>query len=313
VPFLRANFALLLWRQTFKHEAGALPQLVVAAASLWPTGGTVWKKAVRKSVLKKLLATMEHAVSDGLHRRTSGLDERVVWVDEPEDRWPTLVSLLSSLGPQAHVMVFVTAPAEADATANHLRANLPGDVVIDIAASPQVPSTTKAETIGPEAAVWRVGSFHAKRSREEQVQTLAQFDNDGAGTGCVLVCTDALARGIDMAKPVDVVVQLGPADNGSVHLHRVGRTARQGQPGVAVTIACRATEGDAAKVAAGQRAVLQEETAEEMAVVAAPTHSQNKDRQSTRASRAAGRALATKADRRRSRKARSRKSSGVNI
>ena len=253
-------------------------------------------------------------MSDGLHRRTSGLDERVVWVDEPADRWPALVSLLSSLGPQAHVMVFVTAPAEADATANHLRANLPGDIAIDIAASPKVPSTERAETIGPEAVagVWRVGSFHAKLSRQEQVQTLAQFDNGGAGIGCVLVCTDALARGIDMAQPVDVVVQLGPADNGSAHLHRVGRTARQGQPGVAVTIACRATEGDPAKVAAGQRAVLQEETAEE---VAAPTqthtNAQNKDRQSTRARRAAGRALATKADRRRSREARIRKSNGV--
>lgn len=302
----------------FQRETGALPQLVVAAASLWPTGGTVWKKAVRKSVLKKLLATMEHAVSDGLHRRTSGLDERVVWVDEPADRWPALVSLLCSLGPQAHVMVFVTAPAEADSTANYLRAHLPGDGLIDITAPPPVSSNGRAEAIGPENAVgvWRVGSFHAKRSRQEQAQTLAQFDAKGAGVGCVLVCTDALARGVDMAQPVDVVVQLGPADNGSAHLHRVGRTARQGQQGVAVTIACRATEGDAARVAAGRRAVLQEETVEDLTEAAPPeehTHSQN--RRSTRAKRAAGRALATKADRRRDREARAadRKTSGVAI
>lgn len=215
-------------------------------------------------------------------------------MDEPAERWPALVSLLSSLGPQAHVMVFVTSPAEADATSNHLRASLPGNAV-DITAA------GTADTSNAAAGAWRVGVFHAKRSRQEQSQTLAHFDQGGAGLGCVLVCTDALARGVDMARPVDVVVQLGPAENGSAHLHRVGRTARQGLPGVAVTIACRATEGDAAKVAAGQRAVLQEENDEDAAGAASL---QDEAKQPTRAVRAAGRALATKADRRRDRTAR---------
>ena len=249
---------------------------------------------MRRSILKKLLASMERAVSDGLHRRTAGLEERVVWVDEPAERWRALVSLLSSLGPQAHVMVFVASPAEADATSNHLRANLPGNAV-DIAA------TGKADTSHAAVGAWRVGAFHSKRSRQERSQTLAHFHQGGAGLGCVLVCTDALARGVDMARPVDVVVQLGPAENGSAHLHRVGRTARQGLPGVAVTIACRATEGDAAKVAAGQRAVLQEEIDED---AAGPTSLHDDAKQPTRAVRAARRALATKADRRRDRAAR---------
>lgn len=281
-----------------------LPQLVVVAASLWPTGGTVWNKAVRRSALKKLLKTMDRAVSDGLHRRTTGLEERVVWVNTPDERWPTLVSLVRSFGPQAHMMVFVVAPAEADATARHLRDELPGEAV-DITAGLDKGSQGASKSVGISPAakgVWRVGAFHAKRSRAEQAQALAQFGEDTAGLGCVLVCTDALSRGVDMARPVDVVVQLGPAESGSAHLHRVGRTARQGQKGIAVTIACHATEGDAARVAAGQRAVLQDEEEEDQQTSLASSHAR-RSAEKTRAIRAAGRALETKAERRRARKA----------
>ena len=296
-----------------QRESGSLPQLVVVAASLWPTGGTVWNKAVRRSALKKLLTSMDRAVSDGLHRRTTGLEEQVVWVDTAAERWPTLVSLLGTLGPSAHVMVFVTAPAEADATARHLRAELPGDCVDICEQAQQAPGASSSEqqvTLGAPG-VWRVGSFHAKRTRAEQALALAQFGEGkpGSGLGCVLVCTDALARGIDMARPVDVVVQLGPAENGSAHLHRVGRTARQGQRGVAVTIACREVEVDAGRVAAGQRAVLQEKEEEEQRhqqeQQAAPGSSagDGDGGTRTRATRAAGRALASKADRRRQRQA----------
>ena len=103
-----------------------------------------------------------------------------------------------------------------------------------------------------------MGVFHARRHRDEQEAVLRAFSSQASG-GCVLVCTDALARGIDTKRTVDLVVQLVPAENGGVHLHRVGRTARQGQSGVAVTIACSASESDAKRVAAAKRAVLAEE------------------------------------------------------
>ena len=230
---------VVLCGSLLQRESGDFPQLVVVAASLWPTGGTVWSKAVRRSALKKLLTSMERAVSDGLHQRTAGLEDRTVWVDTVAERLPTLVDLLTSLGPSARVMVFVATPAEVDFTSRHLRSHLSGggaDINSD--------SVENRPAEGP----WRVGAFHAKRPRGEQEVVLARFSEQGKG-GCVLVCTDALARGIDLGgQSVDVVVQLGPAENGSNHLHRVGRTARQGAAGVAVTIACRDVALDAPRV-----------------------------------------------------------------
>lgn len=74
---------------------------------------------------------------------------------------------------------------------------------------------------------------------------------------CVLVCTDALARGIDMQQPVDAVVQLAPAQDGVLHLHRIGRTARAGQAGVTVTIASTDEAcGDLSRVEMARRAMM---------------------------------------------------------
>lgn len=50
-----------------------------------------------------------------------------------------------------------------------------------------------------------------------------------------LVCSDALARGIDV-KDVDVVVSYEMPRHVKTYVHRVGRTARAGKPGLAVTL-----------------------------------------------------------------------------
>ena len=52
---------------------------------------------------------------------------------------------------------------------------------------------------------------------------------------CTLVATDALARGIDIGK-IDYVVSYDCPKYIKTYIHRVGRTARAGQSGYAITI-----------------------------------------------------------------------------
>ncbi|GAA57535.1 ATP-dependent RNA helicase DDX51/DBP6, partial [Clonorchis sinensis] len=51
----------------------------------------------------------------------------------------------------------------------------------------------------------------------------------------VLVCTDSMARGMDV-KEVNCVVSYEMPPNVKIYVHRVGRTARAGQPGLAYTL-----------------------------------------------------------------------------
>lgn len=50
-----------------------------------------------------------------------------------------------------------------------------------------------------------------------------------------IICSDALARGIDISN-VDVVVSYDAPRHVKTYIHRIGRTARAGRPGVAVTL-----------------------------------------------------------------------------
>lgn len=50
-----------------------------------------------------------------------------------------------------------------------------------------------------------------------------------------IVCSDALARGIDIPN-VDVVISYDAPRHVKTYIHRIGRTARAGRPGTAVTL-----------------------------------------------------------------------------
>ncbi|KAL2937849.1 DEAD-box ATP-dependent RNA helicase 22 [Bienertia sinuspersici] len=73
--------------------------------------------------------------------------------------------------------------------------------------------------------------YHRNSSLEESTKNLVDFKERGG----VLVCTDAAARGLDIPK-VSHIIQAEFASSAVDFLHRVGRTARAGQPGLVTSL-----------------------------------------------------------------------------
>ncbi|XP_017861614.1 PREDICTED: probable ATP-dependent RNA helicase Dbp73D [Drosophila arizonae] len=78
----------------------------------------------------------------------------------------------------------------------------------------------------------RVRELSAKMSATKRGHRLSDF---ARGNIHGLVCSDALARGIDVPN-VDVVVSYEAPRHIKTYIHRVGRTARAGQKGTAITL-----------------------------------------------------------------------------
>ncbi len=74
-------------------------------------------------------------------------------------------------------------------------------------------------------------SIHGDLEQNERTATLAMFSNNSLS---ILVATDVAARGIDI-KELPLVVNYDITDDPEVYTHRIGRTGRAGNQGVAVT------------------------------------------------------------------------------
>jgi len=75
-------------------------------------------------------------------------------------------------------------------------------------------------------------SLHGQMSQAERLGALTSFK---AREGRVLIATDVASRGLDIPS-VDVVVNYDIPKNSKDYIHRVGRTARAGRSGRAVTL-----------------------------------------------------------------------------
>lgn len=76
--------------------------------------------------------------------------------------------------------------------------------------------------------------LHGELSQSDRKQILNRFRD---GKLSVLVASDVAARGIDVAD-INLVVNFTVAHTGDDHTHRVGRTARAGSKGRAITLVC---------------------------------------------------------------------------
>ncbi|MBL0421885.1 ATP-dependent RNA helicase DbpA [Ramlibacter sp. AW1] len=76
-------------------------------------------------------------------------------------------------------------------------------------------------------------ALHGDLEQRERDQVLVQFAN---GSTSVLVATDVAARGLDVAG-LDVVINVEVTPDPEVHVHRIGRTGRAGEKGLALSLA----------------------------------------------------------------------------
>lgn len=104
---------------------------------------------------------------------------------------------------------------------------------------------TKRETQDVADALHQFGfsvlALHGDMEQKDRDQTLVQFAN---GSACILVATDVAARGLDIAS-VDAVFNYQLAHDADTHTHRIGRTGRAGQSGIALSLF---TASDAGKL-----------------------------------------------------------------
>jgi ATP-dependent RNA helicase RhlE len=78
----------------------------------------------------------------------------------------------------------------------------------------------------------RVGALHGDKAQSTRLRTLDDFR---AGELRILVATDLAARGIDVDN-IELVVNYDVPVDPEVYVHRVGRTARAGAQGLALTL-----------------------------------------------------------------------------
>ncbi|HFQ5015517.1 TPA: DEAD/DEAH box helicase [Vibrio vulnificus] len=77
-------------------------------------------------------------------------------------------------------------------------------------------------------------ALHGDKSQTEREDALAQFKS---GQTQVLIATDLLARGIHIEQ-LPVVINFELPMHAETYVHRVGRTARAGEQGVALSLVC---------------------------------------------------------------------------
>ena len=77
------------------------------------------------------------------------------------------------------------------------------------------------------------GALYGELEQRERDQVMIQFANRSCN---VLVATDVAARGLDVAD-LSAVINVDVSPDPQIHIHRIGRTARAGAKGLALTLA----------------------------------------------------------------------------
>ena len=93
-------------------------------------------------------------------------------------------------------------------------------------------------------------ALHGDLEQRERDQVLAQFANKSCS---VLVATDVASRGLDI-KELECVINVDITPDPEVHVHRIGRTGRAGQSGLALNLASMMEMGAVGRVEQYQNA-----------------------------------------------------------
>ena len=76
--------------------------------------------------------------------------------------------------------------------------------------------------------------LHGDKDQKDRKRALERFSQ---GKSRVLVATDVAARGLDI-DGLDVVINFDMPRSGDEYLHRIGRTGRAGEEGLAISLIC---------------------------------------------------------------------------
>ncbi|MEV3804185.1 DEAD/DEAH box helicase [Aeromonas veronii] len=150
-----------------------------------------------------LLREPTRIVANPLNSVVNEIEERLYLVNK-SSKVPALISLLKEQAwPQ--VLVFISARDDADGVARKLA----------------------------KAGI-AVAALHGEKEQAVREQALADFKE---GKIRVLVATDLMARGIHV-EALPVVINLDLPASAPVYVHRIGRTARAGREGLAISLVC---------------------------------------------------------------------------
>jgi len=147
------------------------------------------------------------------------VDQRVIIVKDDVDKEGALKGLLrrhyaAGAVQPGKVLIFVSEPEECDALAKKMKVALSGA---------------------------NIETLHGNRKQSERAKAMSSFRS---GEAPMLVATNVAGRGLDV-KDISLVVNYSPPDDGQDYVHRIGRTGRAGEKGVAVTLLRKGPDGRA--------------------------------------------------------------------
>ncbi|MBE7211394.1 MAG: DEAD/DEAH box helicase [Gluconacetobacter diazotrophicus] len=207
---LSATAALVLDEADRMLDLGFAEPIRAIADQLPPERQTVLLSATMPPTIVALSATLLRdpvRIGEELRPAAPGrLDQRVVFAEAREK--PAVLATMLKGGRMTRTMVFCRTRAEVDALVAFL-----------------------------DAKGLRAGTLHGDRSQAQRDRALAAFRD---GTVPILVATDVAARGLDVPA-LSHVVNLDIPGEPDTYLHRIGRTARAGADGIAVSL-CAASE-----------------------------------------------------------------------
>jgi ATP-dependent RNA helicase RhlE len=99
---------------------------------------------------------------------------------------------------------------------------------------------------------YNAAEIHSDRSLSQRRDALEGFKS---GRYRILVATDIAARGIDV-KGIELVINYDLPDDAENYVHRIGRTARAGHEGRAVSFATPDQRGEVRNIERVMRSVL---------------------------------------------------------
>ncbi|MFC4639046.1 DEAD/DEAH box helicase [Deinococcus hohokamensis] len=155
--------------------------------------------------------------------------ERIDIAPDPQAVTPTDQDILGGATGATHLLINTTRDSVLDVTATHVRDALkaPGGCVVIFCRTKHLVKR-RAEQLQALLPGELVSPLQGNMDQKKRERTMDQLRE---GQSRVLIATDIAGRGIDLPE-VRIVIHMDVAATAEDHVHRSGRTARAGRPGV---------------------------------------------------------------------------------